>query len=572
MKIQPFIMAFLTLLVGCAGAQMQPGRVTPDDRFESLRDEFYWAHLEARPSLGVYLGYHQYDGQLPSVSSDALKDEIGRLERARKSLEAVDASRLSEMHQIERDALLFEIRSQLFDLTVIRAPWRNPGWYGWPMSVSNYVVRDYAPISKRAEAIIEVAGGIEQFLSDARANLEEELPAAWVETGLLQVRGNIEFIETDVREQMKGLDDPRLEQRLSVALDQMVSELRKHEAFLEGRLKNANQDYALGEDMFLRMLAETQGVTMTLDELKAVATADLERNLKAMREAAAEIDPDEPVADVIHEVLNDKPAADGVLAEAESQAARMRAFILDHDIVSIPSEDRAEVRASPPFMRWNSAFLSGAGPFETAELPSFYYISPPDPSWSKDEQRAYIPGKTDLLATTIHELWPGHFLHGLHTKQVDSAVLKTFWNYAMGEGWAHYTEEMMVNQGVGDGDPRVRIGQLINALLRDTRFLAAIGLHAEGMTVEEAETLFREKAFQDPGNARQQAKRGTHDPMYLSYTLGKLMILKLRADWKKEQGDDYTLKRFHDGFLSYGGAPVPVIRKAMLEDDSGDVL
>lgn len=561
------------LVAACAGTHKpMEASSDADAEFSRTRDALYWAHLEARPTLAVYLGHHQFDGKLPDVSEAALKTEIDRLNKAQQTLGSFDETRLSPLHRVERDALLFEIRQNLFELEVMREPWRNPTWYGWGLSVSNYVARDYAPREQRAQAIIEVAGGFEAFVSNIQKNLDENIPITWIETGLLQVTGNIEFIQTDVKREMRGLDDPRLEQRLETALDQMVSVLEKHRDFLEARKKGATADYALGEEMFLRMLKDTQGLEISLSELEAIANETLQRDLDAIAAAAREIDPEKETRVVVDQVLADTPPVDGVIAEAGKQAAQMRQFLIDHDIVSIPSNDVAEVRPSPPFMRWNYAFLSGAGPFEKKALPSFYYITPPDPSWSEEDQLAYLPGKSELLATTIHELWPGHFLHGLHSKQVDSDVLKSFWNYSMGEGWAHYAEEMMVEQGAGGTDPRIVIGQLTAALVRDVRFVSAIGLHAQGMTVEESEALFADKGFLDPASAKQQAVRGTNDPMYLSYTLGKLMILKLRDDWKAQEGDDYSLKRFHNEFLSYGGAPIPVIRKAMLENDSGELL
>ncbi len=226
------------------------------------------------------------------------------------------------------------------------------------------------------------------------------------------------------------------------------------------------------------------------------------------------------------------------------------------------------MRESPPFMRWNYAFLDSPGMFETKSMPSFYYLSPPDPSWPEAEQLAYLPPTADLLFTTIHEVWPGHFLHGLHIRRAPSRYLKSFSTYSMVEGWAHYTEEMMWDEGAGDRDPRAHLGQLKEALLRNVRFVATIGLHTGGMTVAEATALFADKGFVDPGNAKQQAVRGTFDPMYLSYTLGKLMIRKLRADLERTQGAAFDLKRFHDAFLSFGCAPIPVIRRELLGDSS----
>jgi uncharacterized protein (DUF885 family) len=245
---------------------------------------------------------------------------------------------------------------------------------------------------------------------------------------------------------------------------------------------------------------------------------------------------------------------------AGSDARRLR-------VVSIPGTEEARVEEAPPYKRWNLAYIEIPGPFETA-LPSIYYIAPPDPTWSEEDRRAYLPGEADLLFTSVHEVWPGHFLQFLHSNRAPRAFGRVFVGYAFAEGWAHYAEEMMWEAGLGAGDPRVHVGELVNALLRDVRFVSAIGLHTGGMTVAESESLFREKALQDPGNARQQAARGTFDPAYLNYTLGKLMIAKLREDWTAARGGRGAWRAFHDELLSYGGPPLPLVRRAMLGDDS----
>ena len=528
--------------------------LSADAWFENTAETFYWAYLDARPNVGVRLGYHQYDGRLPNVSPDALDKEKTRLKESLRIFESIDRAKLSAVHQIERDVILFKIRSELFGFETLRSPWRNPIFYNRAVSVLNYISRDYKSVEARARAIIAVAEGIGRFLGDAQANLDKEIPRPWLETALLQVKGNLEFVQNDIKPAMAELEDP-VAKELEAAIGKMAKALEKHKAFLETRQAQATDAYALGEETFLRMLAQTQGVKVDLKTLEAIAQADLERNLKALSKATQAMDPDKPTREVVAMVLADKPSVSGILNEAQRQATQMRQFLLDHDIVTIPSNDLAEARATPPFMRWNFAFLDSAGPFEEKSLPSFYYISPPDPQWSKEEQKAYIPGKTALLAVTIHEVWPGHFLHFLHAKQLDSVFLKSFGNYATVEGWAHYTEEMMWQAGVGNKDPRVHIGQLGNALLRNVRFISAIGLHTKGMTVEESKQLFEDQALQDPGNARQQAVRGTFDPMYLSYTLGKLMIMKLHEDWKAKMGDAYSLKAFHNTFLSYGLGP-----------------
>jgi uncharacterized protein (DUF885 family) len=267
--------------------------------------------------------------------------------------------------------------------------------------------------------------------------------------------------------------------------------------------------------------------------------------------------------------MADRPSPSEALDLATRQAAEARLFLETHPIVSIPSEEVAEVRLTPAFMRFNPAFLSSPGPFETGSLPSFYYVTPPDPSWPAEQQKAYMMPRNVLLFTTVHEVWPGHFLQHLYTKKQPSRVLKSFCSYANTEGWGLYVEQVMWEAGLRGRDPRAHIGQLLSALMRDARFLAALGLHTRGMTVDEATKLFQEKAFMPVAAARQQAVRGTIDPYYSSYTLGKLMIEKLRDDWKAKleadgKAKDWSLQAFHETYLGQGCQAVPLIREAMV--------
>jgi hypothetical protein len=308
-------------------------------------------------------------------------------------------------------------------------------------------------------------------------------------------------------------------------------------------------------------------VDVSLDSLEAKGRADLQANLMALRLACRNFAPGATLPRCVRRMNAHKPPA-GAVAAARDQLATLEDFVRLGDIVSVPGGERALVRESPPYQRFNSAYIDIPGPFEK-NIPSIYYIAPPDTSWSPAEQAAYIPGLADLMFTSVHEVWPGHFLNFLHSNRATSKFGQIFVGYAFAEGWAHYTEEMMLEAGLGDGYPDLAVGQLSNALLRNVRFLSAIGLHTKGMGISESERMFREQAFQDPGNARQQAARGTYDPAYLNYTMGKLMIQKLREDWTRTRGGRKAWKQFHDTFFSYGGPPIPLVRKAMLGKDSG---
>lgn len=266
----------------------------------------------------------------------------------------------------------------------------------------------------------------------------------------------------------------------------------------------------------------------------------------------------------------DKPAGN-LLEAAHQELNELKSFVSSQGIASIPGTEDVFVEESPPYMRWNSASINIPGPFEK-NLPSRYYITLPDSSWSEKAREEYIPGKATLLFTSVHEVWPGHFLQFLHERQCPSDAGKMFGSYAFGEGWAHYAEEMMWDAGLRQGDVEAHIGQLKEALLRNVRYLSALGLHTGGMTVRQSEQMFREKAFQDSANAHQQALRGTFDPGYLNYTLGKLMIRQLRDDWCATRGGRKAWGQFHDAFLSYGAPPIPIVREIMLGPNSGPVL
>lgn len=517
------------------------------------------------PAEAVSHGHHEFDGVLPDRSPKALEQTIAQLERDKTALLAADD--LTPSQRIERDVLVHELRTILFRLVDQDVFRTNPMSYSSAINLDAYILREYAPAAQRAAAVVKLCTGLPAYLAQARANIRLPAPRTWLDTALLQTKGYAEFADKDVRGALASAGAPAL----GPALDTCKTALVEHAKWLEAQQPQGTSAYALGEARFLKMLAETQGVTTDLATLSAIAEADLQRNLAAMAEAARAIDPKRPVADVVHAAAEDKPAPDEVLAVATAQTAEMRQFVVDKQIVSIPSDELALVRETPPFARWNAASLDAPGAFEKAKLPAFYYISPPDPKWPPAEQRAYIIPRADLLFTTVHEVWPGHFLHRLHIAQHPSRVLQSYCTYSSSEGWAHYTEEMMFDAGVGNQAPAARIGMLKEALLRNVRFVVAIGEHARGMSVEQATKLFAEKAFVDPGNARQQAVRGTFDPMFLAYTLGKVMIRKLYADWRTRH-PDAPLREFHDRYLSYACAPVPLIRRAMLGDDAGPPL
>jgi len=554
-----------SLALGCAHSRAHTPAPTVAADFTSVTDRVLDRQLASHPNRGVELGLHAYDGRLPDVSPSGIVALQQQITDDLTALGRIDPAALDARAMVELSALVTAVLVDRFDVEILRAPWRNPMYYLPPLDLTAYISREYAPLETRAAAIATIAEASAAYLDHAKARLEPKIARTFLDTALLQARGTAEFVRTDVRTAIASVQDPALAARCETALVAMAAALDDYARHLEEMRTSATDDFALGKDAFTQMLRETQGIDVDLDRLTVLLEKDLERNLAALDEAAKQIDPSASTADVVARVGDTRPA--NALATATEQSARMREFLLAKQLVTIPSDDIVRVVESPPFLRWNTAFLGAAGPFETASLPSFYYISPPDPSWPATQQREYVPPVGDLLFITIHEVWPGHFLHGLHLAEHPSRLLRSTYNYTMSEGWAHYAEEMMWDAGVDD-DPRVHIGQLRLALVRNVRALAAIGLHTGGWDVERARQMFRTAAFQDEVNAAQQAMRGTFDPMYLAYTVGKLAIVKLKDDVKAKRGAAFTLRAFHDELLSHGAAPLGAIRRAMLGDAS----
>ena len=554
----------VSLLVGCARAP------APLD-WAAQREAFLEAQFEANPGFAVYQGRHEFDGRLADFSAAGLARDTQRLQDARAAFAALSAEALDESQRFERDYLLHVIDRELFWRVEARTPWTNPVAYLESLDPSPYLERDYAPLPQRLAAYSRFLRAISPVLRDAQANLELPLALPLLQRASTGMAGLAQFIAGDARAVFASVEDKALQAELQAASEEAATALRGFVTYLEAQRATATQDFALGPQRFAAMLQATEGVTTSLADLKAAGEADMERNLVALRQACAEFAPGATPADCLAKVRARKTAG-GPVEGARTQLVELREFLVRNDVVSIPGTEQALVAESPPHQRANSAFINIPGPFEKG-LASIYYISPPDPAWSREEQDNYIPGEADLLFTSAHEVWPGHFLQFLHSNRAPSVVGRLFVGYAFAEGWAHYTEELMLEKGLRDRSAEARVGQLSNALLRNARYLSAIGLHTEGMTLEQSERLFVEKAFQDVGTARQQAARGTYDPAYLNYTLGKLMIRKLRADWSASRGGEAAWKDFHDQFLSFGGPPIPLLRKAMLgKTDDGALL
>jgi hypothetical protein len=553
------VVAILVLLAGCHTA---PNRSADWDKYVTTYLDAYFA---VHPDAAVSSGRHEFDGKLPDFSRVALDGEVARLHAERARAAAFD--NLDQNQQFEREYLIATIDSDLFWLESARWPYRNPFFYSDSVDPEVYLTRPYAPLDQRMRAFIAYEKALPAALEQIRANLQTPMPRTYVDFGRLTFGGLAQYFSHDVAGIFASVTDAGLQSDFAAANAKAIRALRSLDAWFASQRAAANDDFALGSDLFRQMLYATERVDISLDQLESIGRQDLERNLAALKEACAQFDPGKTLADCTAKEATDKPRGNPLEA-ARDQLKQLREFVADNQIVSIPGTEQAQVAEAPPYRRWNFAYIDIPGPYEKG-LPSIYYISPPDPKWTAAEQKAYVPGNASLLFTSVHEVWPGHFLQFLHANRVPSRFAQVFVGYAFSEGWAHYTEEMMWDAGLGAKNAETHVGQLMEALLRNVRFLSAIGMHTGRMSVAESEKMFRESAFSDAGNARQQAARGTFDPAYLNYTMGKLMIRKLRDDWTATRGGRRAWRDFHDQFLSFGGPPIPLARAAMLGPSAG---
>jgi hypothetical protein len=569
-----FTFALLFAISACQQAappsNQQTVNTSESKEWDSYVNDFIEAYFVANPEFAVRAGRHEFDGKLTNWSPEGIASEVKRLHAAKDRVASFQNAMLNERQRFERDYVAAVIDGDLFWLESAEWPFRCPQFYADSIDPDVYVSREYAPLDQRLRAYTAYAKSIPVAVEQIRKNLRTPLPKTFVKIGHTAFGGLISFYQKDVPGIFASVKDEQLQKDFKEANDGAIKAMQDIDAWFTTQEASATENFQLGAEKFSEMLKATERVDVPLDKLAEVGRQDLQRNLDALKTGCASYAPGKSITECVAQAQSHKPEG-GAVEVARKQLSDLRAFILERKIVTIPGTEEAKVAEAPAYKRWNFAYINIPGPYEKG-LPSTYYLSPPDPTWSQKEQDAYVPGQGTLLFTSVHEVWPGHFLQFLHANRSSSKLGQLFVGYAFAEGWAHYTEEMMWEAGLGNGSDEMHIGQLLAALLRNVRFVSAIEMHTGKMTVEEAEKMFLEQGYQDAGNARQQAARGTFDPAYLNYTMGKLMIRKLREDWTASRGGKQAWQQFHDEFLKYGGPPIPLVRKAMLPGDTGSLF
>jgi hypothetical protein len=540
-------------------------------------DEYLaWLH-EVHPTSATFDGVHLHDDLLEDVSRSAIDEQIRTLGGFARRLAAIDPTRLTEAERLERPAIDANIRARLFDLESVRTWERNPQFYGDVLatSLSGQVLFDYAPVAERGRRVLSKLRQVSRLMQAARDNIKDP-PGIFLKVGLESLRGAQRFIEDDLPRAFAALDDLHLLGDLADASTEAANAIgRAIEHFEQEVAPRARGTFRLGRETFEQKLALEEGITLGADRLLAIVTRELEATQEEFRRAAARLDGGDPLAAWARS-KTEHPSPGQVVATARDQLEDLREFITRRDIVTVPDGADVQVAATPRFYRWTFASMWTPGPFEIRPLDAVYYITDADPAWAAERQEEHLRDLNfgALWSISIHEVYPGHFLHYQHLRRLTSTFRKSvlFASTAMVEGWAHYSEQMMVEAGFRRQDPAMRLGQLAEALIRLCRAVVGIRLHAEDLSVEQGVRFFRDHAFLEEAAARREAERGTFDPAYVLYSLGKLMVLKLRDDARARQNAAFSLRAFHDTLLANGTVPLWLHRKLLLGDESGSML
>jgi uncharacterized protein (DUF885 family) len=569
------LLAVTTLVPACNSSApptaAPPAAPSGDATFTDVSHAYLEDLYKRQPTAATFLGVHKYDDKLEDYSRQAVTDTVAALRQFRDRVNAINSATLSLPNQLDREQLLHAIDSRLLTLDVVR-PWaKDPDTYSSGLTNTAYIMikREFAPAEQRLRQLVAREKAMPAALAEARKNLENP-PRVYTEIAIEQIDGNQGFFKTAVAAAFPTVTDKALLADFKQANDAVVAAFGDYKKWLQSDLlKRSTGEFAIGEDTYRKKLAADEMIDAPLDQLLAIAEKDLQKNQAAFAETARLIDAKKTPLQVLDAIQADHPPAAKLLATTQGELDALATFITDHHLLTIPKAAPARVQETPPFLRaTTSASMDIPGPFETVATEAYYNMTLPDPKASPAETREFMKQwyYAAISNVSVHEVWPGHYLQFLYAKTFPSDVRKVFGAASNSEGWAHYCEQMMLDEGFHSGDPKYRLAQLQDALLRDVRFIVGIKMHTKGMTVAQAQELFVKDGYQPKPVARSEAKRGTSDATYGYYTMGKLMILKLRDDYKAKLGSEYSIQKFHDAFIALGPLPMPLIRKAMLGD------
>ena len=553
--------------------------------YEAVAEEYIKTYLAAHPLEGTALGLHEYDGKITDYSRLALDAELSRLRRFDDRLAKFDPSKMSARQSIDLRILQAAVKKDLFEMQDMSIFERNPMVYARAADVNVYIKRNFAPLEDRVRSLVAIESQIPNILIAARTNLNEKLPKPFVELAIQIAKGSADFLKKDLVAAIGGLKDEQLRVAFQEANRKAANALNDYAAWLEReKLPKASLDFALGEEKFGRFLAQTELVDLSPQKVFEIGMAQLKAEQDAFADAAKKIDPNKSPIEVFKQIQSEHPASDKLISDVGKDLDKIRKYVLNRHLVGIPSDVRAKVKETPQYLRATSfASMDTPGPFEKRATEAYYYVTPTEHDWPEKQKQEWLTAfnyyTSDVVS--IHEAYPGHYVQFLHLNASPaSKVEKIFGSYAFIEGWAHYCEKMMLDEGFGgptSSSPseedvkraaKYRMAQADEALLRLCRLCVSIKMHTQNMSLDEATKFFQDNCYYEEKPARSEAMRGTFDPGYLNYTLGKLEILKLRDDYKAQEGDTFSLQKFHNELLNHGMPPIRLLREIMLKDQT----
>jgi uncharacterized protein (DUF885 family) len=548
-----------------------------------VTEEYIRGYLAARPLYATALGFHEYDGRINEHTRLAIDAELARLRRFDDRLKKFDLAKLSPRPGIDLRLLQAAIKKELFFLQEMAIYEHNPMSYASAIDVGVYIKRKYTPIEDRVRSIIVVENQAPNIMIAAKTNLAEILPKPHVELAIQIARGASEFLKKDLIEGLTDLKDENLRAAFMQSNRRAATSLADYAAWLEKeKLPKARPEFAIGEEKYQRFLAETELIDLPAAKILELGLAELKKEQEIFSEAAKKIDETRPAPVIFKQIQSDHPTAENLIPEMAKRLEAVRKFVADRKLVTIPSEVRPQVKTTPQGQRAVTfASMDIPGPFEKRATEAYYYITPPEDEWPDEQKEEWLTSFNfytgDLFS--VHEAYPGHYVQALHLNASKATKAeKIFGTTSFIEGWAHYCEKMIIDEGFGapagpnpseDEQQRAakyRMVQAQAAMLRLCRLCVSIQMHTQGMSVEDGTKFFQENCYYEEKPARAEAMRGTFDLDYLDYTLGKMQILKLRNDFQTQEGDKFSLKKFHDELLNHGMLPIRLLREVMLKD------
>ncbi len=547
-----------------------------DTAFQELSQRLIKEHWDFYPTAGSRIGRHEYDGQLPDLSPSQNKRREEELRRGLSELRALGAIGLDETGRLSYRIMELFLRRELFIFNDLKPLENNPMRHTGYLNVSGYIRRDYAPLEDRIRSATSAMKQAPDFLEVLDQALSDRISSHVVDMSVESYSGMARFYRVDLADAATGVTDPEIVTEFNQARETAAVALDSFVERLKSRGVSGPDGFAIGAELYSGMLATGEGLDAPLSRIAAIGQANLEDNLARIKELAQSIAPGRSVSEIVEEIGRNHPQAQQLIPETRGMLEDIRQSLIDLDVITVPSEDRCQVIETPTYMRYAFAAMDSAGALETRATESFYYVTPVEDDWTDKQAEEWLSNFNydTLKIISVHEVYPGHFVHHLHNRYGRELPLvnRVATAYSFTEGWAHYTEQMILEAGYGEGQPKLLLTQLLEALVRNCRYMCSLRMHTEGMTLDEATKFFMENAYMAELPARREALRGTFDPGYLNYTLGKLMILKLREDYQREQGGAYNLKEFHDRLLSFGGPALPLLRPALLMNPGESAL